>query len=36
MNNQLSEYFIDWKLELPRVCTRYEIRTAEVLYDISG
>ena len=27
MNNQLPEYFIDWKPELPRVCTRYEIRS---------
>ena len=25
MNNQLPEYFVDWKPELPRVCTRYEI-----------
>ena len=27
MNNQLPEYFIDWKPELPRVCTRYDIRS---------
>ena len=29
MNNQLPEYFVDWKPELPRVhmCTRYEIRS---------
>ena len=27
MNNQLPEYFIDWKPELPRVCMRYEIRS---------
>ena len=27
MNNQLPEYFIDWKPELPRVCTRHEIRS---------
>ena len=26
-DNQLPEYFIDWKPELPRVCTRYEIRS---------
>ena len=27
MNNQLPEYFIGWKPELPRVCTRYKIRS---------
>ena len=27
LNNQLPEYFIDWKPELHRVCTRYEIRS---------
>ena len=27
MNNQLPEYFVDWKPELPRVCPRYEIRS---------
>ena len=27
MNNQLPEYCIDWKPELPRVCTRCEIRS---------
>ena len=27
MNNQLPECFVDWKPELPRVCTRYEIRS---------
>ena len=27
MNNQLPGYIIDWKPELPRVCTRYEIRS---------
>ena len=27
MNNQQPEYFIDWKPDLPRVCTRYEIRS---------
>ena len=27
MNNELPEYFIDWKPELPRVCRRYEIRS---------
>ena len=27
MNNQLPEYCVGWKLELLRVCTRYEIRS---------
>ena len=27
MNNQLPTYFIEWRSELPRVCTRYEIRS---------
>ena len=27
MNDQLPIYFVDWKLVLPRVCTRYEIRS---------
>ena len=27
MNNELPEYFINWKPEPPRVCTRYEIRS---------
>ena len=27
MNDQLSIYFVDWKPVLPRVCTRYEIRS---------
>ena len=27
MNNQLSTYFVEWRPELPRVCTRYEIRS---------
>ena len=27
MNNQLPTYFIEWRPELPRVCTRYEIRS---------
>ena len=25
MNNQLPMYFVEWRPELPRVCTRYEI-----------
>ena len=27
MNNQLPTYFVEWRPELPRVCTRYEIRS---------
>ena len=27
MNDQLPIYFVDWKPVLPRVCTRYEIRS---------
>ena len=27
MNNQLPMYFVEWKTELPRVCTHYEIRS---------
>ena len=27
MNNQLPIYFVEWRPELPRVCTRYEIRS---------
>ena len=27
MNDQLPIYFVDWKSVLPRVCTRYEIRS---------
>ena len=27
MNNQLPTYFVEWKPELPRVCTHYEIRS---------
>ena len=27
MNNQLPQYFVDWKPKLPSVCTRYEIRS---------
>ena len=27
MNNQLPTYFVKWRPELPRVCTRYEIRS---------
>ena len=27
MNNQLPMYFVEWKPELPRVCTHYEIRS---------
>ena len=27
MNNQLPTYFIEWRPELPRVCTHYEIRS---------
>ena len=27
MNNQLPTYFVEWRPELPKVCTRYEIRS---------
>ena len=27
MNNQLPTYFVEWRPEMPRVCTRYEIRS---------
>ena len=27
MNNQLPTYFVEWRPELPRVCTRYDIRS---------
>ena len=27
MSNQLPTYFIEWRPELPRVCTRYEIKS---------
>ena len=27
MNNQLPTYFVEWRPELPRVCTSYEIRS---------
>ena len=34
MNNQLPTYFVDWRPELPRVWTRYEIRSPVVYLQV--